>query len=78
MWLSIAKAAAERLRIGKEVARLDAEVTRANAKLSNAGFVAKAPAAVIEHERKRIAEFTATLAKLREQQRRLGGLVANE
>jgi valyl-tRNA synthetase len=36
-------------------------------KLSNEAFVAKAPPAVIEQERKRVADFTATLAKLREQ-----------
>jgi valyl-tRNA synthetase len=34
--------------------------------------VAKAPAAVIEQERKRIAEFSATLEKLQDQLRRLG------
>ncbi|MDB5941700.1 MAG: valS [Ramlibacter sp.] len=64
--------AAEKARVGKEAARLEEQITRANAKLSNEAFVAKAPPAVIEQERKRIAEFSATLAKLREQLRRLG------
>lgn len=65
--------AAEKARVSKEVTRLEGEVAKANGKLSNEAFVAKAPPAVIEQERKRIADFTATLAKLREQLRRLGG-----
>jgi valyl-tRNA synthetase len=64
--------AAEKLRIGKEVTRLEGEITRVNGKLSNEAFVAKAPPAVIELERKRIADNTATLLKLQEQLKRLG------
>ncbi|MEO8751874.1 MAG: valine--tRNA ligase [Casimicrobiaceae bacterium] len=64
---------AERERIGKEIARVGGEVTRANAKLGNDGFVARAPAAVVEQERARLAGFTATLEKLEEQYRKLGG-----
>ena len=63
---------AEKARIGKEISRHETEIARSNAKLSNAAFVAKAPSAVIEQERKRIAEFSATLDKLRGQLRRLG------
>ncbi|MDB5912607.1 MAG: valine--tRNA ligase, partial [Ramlibacter sp.] len=63
--------AAERARLTKEVARLQAEVAKANGKLSNEAFVAKAPVAVIEQERKRIAEFTATLQKMQAQLDRL-------
>jgi valyl-tRNA synthetase len=64
---------AERLRLGKEAGRLEAEIARANTKLGNQSFVAKAPPAVIEQERKRVADFGATLAKLREQLSRLEG-----
>jgi valyl-tRNA synthetase len=64
-------AAAEKLRIGKEVARLEAEIAKANGKLGNEAFVAKAPAAVLEQERKRLADFSSALAKLREQLTRL-------
>ncbi len=64
--------AAEKLRLGKEAARLEAEVAKANAKLGNEAFVAKAPPAVIEQERKRVADFTATLAKVKDQLSRLG------
>ena len=48
------------------------ELAKANGKLANEAFVAKAPPAVIEQERKRIAEFTATLQKLQAQLQRLG------
>ncbi len=64
--------AAEKIRLGKEEARLSGELAKANAKLANEAFVAKAPSAVIEQERKRIADFTATIAKIRDQIRRLG------
>jgi valyl-tRNA synthetase len=64
--------AAEKARLGKEVARLTAELGKANGKLANQAFVAKAPPAVIEQEHKRIAQFTVTLEKLQDQLRRLG------
>jgi valyl-tRNA synthetase len=63
---------AERLRLGKEAARLDGEIAKARGKLSNEAFVAKAPATVIAQERKRVADFVATLAKVRDQLARLG------
>ncbi|MFN4003931.1 MAG: valine--tRNA ligase [Hylemonella sp.] len=63
--------AAERARLGKEVARLQAEIAKAQGKLANEAFVAKAPPAVIEQEKKRLADFTATLAKVQEQLARL-------
>jgi valyl-tRNA synthetase len=63
--------AAEKLRLGKEVTRLEAQIANANGKLSNEAFVAKAPAAVLEQERKRVADFTDTLTKVKEQLARL-------
>jgi valyl-tRNA synthetase len=64
--------AAEKIRLGKEATRLEGEIAKAHAKLANEAFVAKAPAQVLELERKRVADFSAALAKLREQLVRLG------
>ncbi len=64
--------AAEKLRLCKELARLEGEITKAEGKLGNQAFVARAPAAVIEQERKRMADFVATVAKVKDQLARLG------
>jgi valyl-tRNA synthetase len=64
--------AAECDRLDKEIARLQNEISKAQGKLSNASFVDRAPATVVEQERKRMAEFSATLAQLQAQRGKLG------
>jgi valyl-tRNA synthetase len=68
--------AAEKIRLRKEVARLEGEIGKANGKLSNEAFVAKAPPAVIEQERKRVADFEATLLKVNAQLSQLEAMPA--
>ncbi len=63
--------AAEAARLAKEIARLQGEIVKAEAKLSNESFVARAPAAVVDQEKSRLAEFTQALGRLRDQAARL-------
>ncbi|VCU69063.1 Valine--tRNA ligase [Pigmentiphaga humi] len=64
--------AAEKLRLDKEIARLQGEIAKANGKLGNASFVDRAPPAVVEQEKARLAQFSDTLAKVQEQRAKLG------
>ena len=64
---------AERLRLGKEIARLEGEIPKARVKLGNASFIDRAPANVVDQERARLAGFESTLAILREQMQKLPG-----
>ncbi len=63
--------AAERARLVKERDKLDGEIRSAEAKLGNASFVERAPAAVVEQERTRVATKVATRDKLNAQIERL-------
>ena len=59
--------AAERERLGKEVVRLENEIQKANSKLGNESFTARAPAAVVAQEKERLGNFSATLQKVQQQ-----------
>ena len=59
--------AAERVRLTKEIEKLEKQISLAQGKLANEGFVARAPAAVIDQEKQRVADFTATLEQLKPQ-----------
>ena len=63
---------AEKARLSKEVLRLEGEITKAQAKLGNESFVARAPAAVVDQEKARVADFTATVERIKTQLSRLG------
>ena len=63
----------ELARLGKEQENLTKEIARAESKLNNAGFVAKAPAALVEQEKAKLAlnqqkleQVTARIAELKE------------
>jgi valyl-tRNA synthetase len=64
--------AAERKRLEKEVARLENEIGKAQAKLANNGFVERAPPSVVDQETQRLAGFSATLEQVRGQLAKLG------
>ena len=63
---------AEKARLAKEVATLEKNIKRAREKLDNSAFASKAPAAVVQQERQRLADFNAALEKVRGQMARLG------
>ncbi|MEW6252326.1 MAG: class I tRNA ligase family protein, partial [Planctomycetota bacterium] len=56
--------AAERKRLGKELEEVRGHIERLAAKLANAGFTAKAPAAVVLQERARLAELQDRIVSL--------------
>jgi valyl-tRNA synthetase len=64
--------AAERGRLQKEISRIEGEISKATVKLSNPNFVERAPAEVVAQMKERLANFTATLQKLKAQLDQLG------
>ena len=65
---------AELSRLTKERTRIEGEIERAEKKLANEGFVAKAPAAVVDKERTKLDEARQALTKLAEQEQRVRNL----
>jgi len=65
---------AELERLGKNIAKLKQEVERIEKKLSNPGFVDKAPEAVVQKERTKLEEAKLALKQLQEQADRIRDL----
>jgi valyl-tRNA synthetase len=59
-------------KLGKEIARLEAEIEKARTNLGNSSFVERAPPAVVEQMKKRLAEFEARHSDMRSQLGKLG------
>ncbi|MGZ5866010.1 MAG: valine--tRNA ligase [Xanthobacteraceae bacterium] len=66
--------AAERGRLEKEMAKVDADIKRVDAKLSNADFVKRAPEGIIDGEREKRDEAEGRRAKILEALERLQGV----
>ena len=56
----------ERARLATELKKLEGEIKRLEGKLSNQGFIAKAPAAVVEAERAKLAKYEENLAGVKD------------
>ena len=65
---------AELARLSKEIGKIESNLEKSNAKLSNPGFADKAPEAVVNKERDRVAEMNSALEKLKEQLQKISAL----
>jgi len=65
---------AELARLEKEMGKLTVNINKGEAKLQNPGFVDKAPEAVVEKERQRVAELSKSLQQLQEQAEKIRAL----
>ncbi|WP_417346621.1 valine--tRNA ligase [Ferrimonas sp.] len=65
---------AEMARIDKQIAKLAQDAERVEKKLSNQGFLAKAPEAVVAKEQAKLDEAKRDIAKLEEQKQQLSAL----
>jgi valyl-tRNA synthetase len=65
--------AAERERLSKEIAKVEAEVETVKRKLSNENFVANAPEAVVAEHRKRLSDWAERLTQLTKMKEALEG-----
>ena len=65
---------AELERLGREISKLETNLERCRAKLTNANFVERAPAQVVEQERGRVSDMERSLGRLHEQRARISTL----
>ncbi len=54
----------EKKRLGKQIAKIEKEIKVSNRKLSNKGFLEKAPAEIVEEVREKVETMTLKLEKL--------------
>ncbi len=71
---SIIDKQAELERLGKEMEKIEKDLSKAKTKLANPDFVARAPKNVVEQENQRVQQFEATLANLRHQRTKVEAL----
>jgi len=69
---SMVDPATEKERLAREVQAAEADVARLEGRLSDETFLSKAPAAVVDRERERLAERKSRLERLRQELARLG------
>ena len=62
----------ERARLSKELEKMEGEIKRLSGKLSNEGFLAKAPEAVVAAEKEKLAKYEATKESLLAELKKLG------
>lgn len=65
---------AELQRLGKEIEKLRKELQKLTEKLENPKFIARAPVDVVEKDKQRVAEMSASLQQLEAQQVKIQGL----
>ena len=65
---------AELARLSKEITKLEGDIQRTKGKLANESFVSKAPEAVVQKEKDRLAEIESALANLSEQKKKIEAL----
>ncbi len=63
----------EQQRLEREISKAQAEMSRIEKKLANAGFVDKAPAAIVEAERQKLAQYQKMFAALDEEMTKVKG-----
>ncbi|MCZ6470490.1 MAG: hypothetical protein O6649_03920, partial [Gammaproteobacteria bacterium] len=62
---------AELIRLRKNIVKLEQETQRIEAKLNNENFISRAPSAVVNKEKNRLAEAVSALASLKSQAERI-------
>ena len=66
--------AAEMARLNREIAKIDNNLQKSQAKLNNPNFADKAPEAVVNKEKNRVAEMQQAIAQLNEQLEKISAL----